>query len=74
MTISTERWINPWINIVIKGKVSQQDAVELVNYLKNEYCFDFEPINWRPRNKYDNTIQLKRTNIQETIMNFFNNK
>lgn len=70
MIFCDNRGLNAGIHISIKWKVSQHDANELIKYLKNKYEFEIDPFT----GNINNMREINRWNIQETVMNFFNNK
>ena len=67
-----DRWLSWAVNIWIKGKVSQQDARNLLNYLQKNNILEINPLNWKIS---ENTIQnLNATTIQNAIIKYFNEK
>lgn len=65
-----ERWITWSINIGIKGKVSQQDAIDLLKNLSDKNILKFDVRNWL----INNGKQLSGEIIQKEVADFFNNK
>lgn len=56
--------------VTIKGSVSQKDAIDLIEYLKKYNGLKFDVWNNYPVDAYN----TDRTNIQKTIVEYFNNK
>ena len=73
ITFCNGRGLNAGLHITIKGKISQNDAADLIKYLKEKYNYKIDFSTWYPVSKNE-FIPLKRSNIQETIADFFNNK
>ena len=56
--------------VTIKGSVSQKDAIDLIEHLKKYNGLKFDVWNNYPVDAYN----TDRTNIQKTIVEYFNNK